>query len=469
MKSNHKEPLLTYALNASGRMVHINDVNDVKRGLACNCFCPKCNEPLEAKLGYGGRQPHFSHGKGADCSGSYMTALHKLAEQILKEEKAVMVPAYKSIDGCILAFERVEIEQRVERKDLQPDIVGITADGLRWFVEIRNTHEVDERKRNKLRESDITCLEIDVREQTLENLKSFLLDSANSREWLNNPIYEKRVTEINRNRVSEIVKRLLDNPVLRVYAGEDVVLKDHSVSISEDRLYASVKAISSNGVPYLFHIGNNDVIAHILPRRDCNEFTIDTEKYISNEGPIPVSEMGIKYRLGIIRSQYSHNYLDSAETKNVSYSYKKMRGVDVANLVNSPKRRPIEESGSLGSKQIDVLPLERPELVEEYYKQLLSAEYYKTDEGYIADIVRCDETKMGIILLYKDNPAEIRTYLPFHIVIISSKNGNLSRNKVADFTNEKTAIVQYNNRLKAMRENVYLNRTLGDAQGGLPF
>lgn len=466
MKRNHKEPLLTYALNASGRMVHINDV---KRGLACNCSCPKCKEPLEAKLGYGGRQPHFSHGKGADCSGSYMTALHKLAEQILKEEKAVMVPAYKSIDGCILAFERVEIEQRVERKDLQPDIVGITADGLRWFVEIRNTHEVDERKRNKLIESDITCLEIDVREQTLENLKSFLLDSADSREWLNNPIYEKRVTEINRNRVSEIVKRLIDNPVLRVYAGEDVVLKDHSVSISEDRLYASVKAISSNGVPYLFHIGNNDVIAHILPRRDCNEFTIDTEKYISNEGSIPVSEMGIKYRLGIIRSQYSHNYLDSAETKNVSYSYKKMRGVDVANLVNSPKRRPIEESGSLGSKQIDVLPLERPELVEEYYKQLLSAEYYKTDEGYIADIVRCDETKMGIILLYKDNPAEIRTYLPFHIVIISSKNGNLSRNKVADFTNEKTAIVQYNNRLKAMRENVYLNRTLGDAQGGLPF
>lgn len=466
MKRNHKEPLLTYALNASGRMVHINDV---KRGLACNCSCPKCKEPLEAKLGYGGRQPHFSHGKGADCSGSYMTALHKLAEQILKEEKAVMVPAYKSIDGCILAFERVEIEQRVERKDLQPDIVGITADGLRWFVEIRNTHEVDERKRNKLIESDITCLEIDVREQTLENLKSFLLDSADSREWLNNPIYEKRVTEINRNRVSEIVKRLIDNPVLRVYAGEDVVLKDHSVSISEDRLYASVKAISSNGVPYLFHIGNNDVIAHILPRRDCNEFTIDTEKYISNEGSIPVSEMGIKYRLGIIRSQYSHNYLDSAETKNVSCSYKKMRGVDVANLVNSPKRRPIEESGSLGSKQIDVLPLERPELVEEYYKQLLSAEYYKTDEGYIADIVRCDETKMGIILLYKDNPAEIRTYLPFHIVIISSKNGNLSRNKVADFTNEKTAIVQYNNRLKAMRENVYLNRTLGDAQGGLPL
>ena len=398
MKSNHKEPLLTYALNASGRMVHINDVNDVKRGLACNCFCPKCNEPLEAKLGYGGRQPHFSHGKGADCSGSYMTALHKLAEQILKEEKAVMVPAYKSIDGCILAFERVEIEQRVERKDLQPDIVGITADGLRWFVEIRNTHEVDERKRNKLRESDITCLEIDVREQTLENLKSFLLDSANSREWLNNPIYEKRVTEINRNRVSEIVKRLLDNPVLRVYAGEDVVLKDHSVSISEDRLYASVKAISSNGVPYLFHIGNNDVIAHILPRRDCNEFTIDTEKYISNEGPIPVSEMGIKYRLGIIRSQYSHNYLDSAETKNVSCSYKKM------------KRRPIEESGSLGSKQIDVSPLERPELVEEYYKQLLSAEYYKTDEGYIADIVRCDETKKGIILLYKDNLGTVVKY-----------------------------------------------------------
>ena len=57
-----------------------------------------------------------------------MTALHKLAEQIIEEEKSVMVPAYKEICQQKISFEKVEIEQRVERKDLQPDIVGITAD-----------------------------------------------------------------------------------------------------------------------------------------------------------------------------------------------------------------------------------------------------------------------------------------------------------------------------------------------------
>jgi hypothetical protein len=76
-----------------------------------------------------------------------MSALHKLAEQIIEEEKTVMVPAYKEIDKQKLEFEKVEVEQRVERKDLQPDVVGVTSDGLRWFIEIRNTHEVDEAKR----------------------------------------------------------------------------------------------------------------------------------------------------------------------------------------------------------------------------------------------------------------------------------------------------------------------------------
>ena len=83
MKGNQKEPKLTYALDAFGKMVYIGSV---ERGLSCNCRCPKCNESLVAKLGHeGGRQAHFAHRKGSDCHGSYMTALHKLAEQIIEE------------------------------------------------------------------------------------------------------------------------------------------------------------------------------------------------------------------------------------------------------------------------------------------------------------------------------------------------------------------------------------------------
>ena len=84
IKGNNKEPKLTYALDSSDKMVHIASV---ERGLSCNCRCPKCNEFLVAKLGHeGGRQSHFAHRKGSDCHGSYMSALHKLAEQIIEEE-----------------------------------------------------------------------------------------------------------------------------------------------------------------------------------------------------------------------------------------------------------------------------------------------------------------------------------------------------------------------------------------------
>lgn len=279
---NRKEPKLTYALDSSEKMVHISSV---PRGLSCNCRCPECNEPLVAKLGReGGRQAHFAHRKGSDCHGSYISALHKLAEQIVEEEKAVMVPSYKDIDKQKLEFEKVEVEQRVDRKDLQPDLVGITSDGLRWFIEIRYTHEVDETKRAKLIESEITCLEIDVREQTLEGLKSFLLESTESRKWINNPIYDKKIDDSYRDKISAIVKQIEAKPELDIPQSDNIILVNLSVSVSEDGLYATIKATSTNGVPYLFHIGSNDVLKQIRPKKESNELLVDVDKNQSING-----------------------------------------------------------------------------------------------------------------------------------------------------------------------------------------
>lgn len=281
MKGNLKEPKLTYALDSFGKMVYIGSV---ERGLSCNCRCPKCNEPLVAKLGHeGGRQAHFAHRKGSYCHGSYMTALHKLAEQIIEEEKAVMAPAYKEIVRQKLSFIQVEVELRVERKDLQPDIVGVTEDGLRWIIEIRNTHEVDEAKKAKLIESNITCLEIDIREQTLENLKSFILESAENREWINNPNYDAQIVESKRKRVSKVEKYLLCCTELTVPAYEDydskkIAIKEASVlSKTADGLYSQVKVISSEGTPFVFNIGSQDILETNIHRKHegyCNELII---------------------------------------------------------------------------------------------------------------------------------------------------------------------------------------------------
>lgn len=284
MKGNQKEPKLTYALDAFGKMVYIGSV---ERGLSCNCRCPKCNESLVAKLGHeGGRQAHFAHRKGSDCHGSYMTALHKLAEQIIEEEKAVMAPEYKEVARQRLSFSQVEVELRVERKDLQPDVVGITEDGLHWIIEIRNTHEVDEAKKAKLIESNITCLEIDVREQTLENLKSFILESAENREWINNPNYDAQIVEAKRKRVSKVGKYLsscteLMLPAYENYASKNIAIKEAFVlTKTVDGLFSQVKVLSSEGTPFVFNIGSKDILITNMYRKhetDCNELIIVTD------------------------------------------------------------------------------------------------------------------------------------------------------------------------------------------------
>ena len=279
--------MLTYALSVgTGRMVCIDNVEG---GLSCNCCCPKCKEPLIAKKGNGGRQSHFAHKSGSDCHGSYMTALHRMAEQIIQEEKSVMAPAYKDVYEQKLHFNSVEVEQRVERKDIQPDIVGEAENGKRWFIEIRNTHEVDEKKKAKLIESGITCLEIDVREQTLEELRTFLLESAENRKWIVNTNYESLIADIRRKKVIAAEKLLKDKAILipgyRDYGSKEIKLRDFSVLYkSADGQYSRVKAFCSARIPYIFNIISKETLENstttLIQEKECNELTIFTDNWL---------------------------------------------------------------------------------------------------------------------------------------------------------------------------------------------
>lgn len=435
MRDNNKEPQLTYALDSSDKMVHIGSV---ERGLSCHCRCPKCKEFLIAKLGHeGGRQAHFAHQKDSDCHGSYMSALHKLAEQIIEEEMAVMAPAYKEIDKQRLVFEKVEVEQRDERKNLQPDIVGVTSNGARWFIEIRNTHEVDETKKAKLIESNITCLEIDVREQSLENLKSFLLESTESREWINNPNYESQIAEAMRVKVSQVEKLLFDNQAFVIPAyGKFEIQKVHFdkltvVHKSDDGLFVRVKAYSTEGIPYMFNIGSQESLNNMTPlfqkEPDCNELTINAD------------------------SVYSDTAIHSCflDTKWLYHSQSEKE----ASIVQS-QSEPLH----------DTLPFDRSRTIEEFLTQLQSKGFYETAKGLLAKIVKYDRIDDRILLLYK-----VRTVWPFRIDIIYVSNGALIRNRVAVFTNEKAAHDSYNERLWGMRKHNYKMPSEENNDIDLPF
>lgn len=326
---------LTYALNKQNKMVYIEKV---ERGRACGCRCPFCEEPLDAKKGYGGHVPHFAHQNNKKCKKAYMTALHMLAEQIIEEEKSVMVPAYKEIEKKKLTFKDVEVERRKERKDLQPDIVGVSEDNLRWAIEIRNTHEINSPKLNKIKESKISCLEIDVRGQTLENLKTFLLDSSDFRKWVNNPIYD-------------------------------------------------------------------EIIA-------------------------------------------SNRRKNSIESQNKPFA---------------------DDCLSLENSLFKDLPFDDKLAMEECYKRMSPGVRFKSDDGIVSKILKCDKTiRWDIIMLYK-NDDNNKVFCPYHIVVIRCENCEMRTNYVGDFSNEKMAFSSYSDRLKAMNNRSSFLYSRDDNNDKLPF
>ena len=251
MNEKQNEPKLTYAIDASGKMVYIRNV--VKRGLDCNCRCPKCKEQLVAKLGHeGGRQPHFAHQKDADCHGSYMTALHMLAQQIIEEEKAIMLPDYIGLyyekKTNSISFNKVTLEETIKTKEgeIRPDCVGyiIGKDNkeYRFLIEIFVTHSVGEIKRKAIQSSNEYCIEIDLSDlidtdYTREKIADRLKEYKNDRKWINCPVFDElekkkleeaekirinqEMEEYERRKEEDLKRKRIQDQVMKWYSGDN--------------------------------------------------------------------------------------------------------------------------------------------------------------------------------------------------------------------------------------------------------
>ena len=212
--------LCKYALNSVGKLVF---VDDVENGAKCNCTCPSCGEKMVAKNNGEIKDHHFAHSSGSDCAGYKETLLHIWSKQIIEESKKIKLPKYIDKDNGnlllkekngwyekkfdlnkqILEFESVEIEERNDINSLQPDIVGITKDGLRLWIEIFVTHKCGEEKINKIKENGVNCIEVKIPQEieTKEDLSEFLVnsDDSNFKYFINYPYGDKI---INDNKIS---------------------------------------------------------------------------------------------------------------------------------------------------------------------------------------------------------------------------------------------------------------------------
>ena len=333
MSDKQNEPKLTYALDSSGKMVSIRNV---ERGLACNCRCPKCKEALVAKLGHeGGRQPHFAHQKDSDCHGSYMTALHMLAQQIIEEDKQVMLPDYQGkyiqkSTNCI-TFDLVRLEEIIPINDgqIRADCVGYKQgkdnNAHRLLIEILVTHEVDDNKSGLIKSLNESCIEINLSDlietgYTREDVANRLKENKEDRKWINCPVYdkcdkEKEQKEEEKKRKEEARRKELKDKVNKWYKDGD---KDIAAYIISDiKRYPLLNVDNSKSkkpnplfeclVPannYLYYIDNS-------PKNDdgLNLFYILLRFYYSQTKSVDFQQL--KDRLKVI--QCKHTDLTSEE------------------------------------------------------------------------------------------------------------------------------------------------------------
>jgi len=158
-----KESLMIYALH-EGRLVHIDEV---EKGMACNCTCPSCHAQMVARHGKM-KVHHFAHYKAEPCVSGYQTAVHMRAKDILLEMKKIALPKYSfrmyektfGVNTSTVTIANVELEKKVDT--IIPDIIVTTAKGQKIFVEIYVTHKVDDEKKKKIEALGIPAIEINL-------------------------------------------------------------------------------------------------------------------------------------------------------------------------------------------------------------------------------------------------------------------------------------------------------------------
>lgn len=217
---------LQYGLK-DGKIIHISELSESDRGLACLCICPACEVKLQARLGKGKRRPHFSHNNEAcNIENAQQTALHLLAKEILTESNHIKLPAYvvegsesgfvdydcsyKAIRDQLSSievtrptsyqFDNVVLEKKVS--DIVPDIlIWRSSNGKKLIIEIAVTHFVDNEKREKIKKLGISALEIDLSqlpkmEFDRNFLKDKIIERIDSKAWIHNMNYSKALDKL---------------------------------------------------------------------------------------------------------------------------------------------------------------------------------------------------------------------------------------------------------------------------------
>jgi len=193
-------------------------IDEVSRGLGCNCLCPGCKTPLVARKGEL-KSHHFAHhtpppDSTLSCAES---ALHKWAKNIVARQKtwrlrekrfapkiwttrfgeslASHEESWSPFSDELFIIQSADEEHHMG--DWKPDVFlsGHFGDiEAKLAIEIKVSHAVDEEKLAKVQGSDINLLEIELSADlmlegvlTEEALQEQIFDHKNQH-WLHSPL-----------------------------------------------------------------------------------------------------------------------------------------------------------------------------------------------------------------------------------------------------------------------------------------
>lgn len=181
--------LMKIALNAEQQIVHIDQV---QRGLACNCTCFECGEIVIAKQG-DVKEHHFAHVSNKEsCDIQTESILHKYAKQVIEQEQKLYLPSLSNaneITAELWQFKRVMVEQNLGA--IRPDLVATYNHDELLFIEIAVTSFIDEHKAKLIEQLGIKTVEINLN-MLLKNdltipsdeVKNFILNNIENKTWI---------------------------------------------------------------------------------------------------------------------------------------------------------------------------------------------------------------------------------------------------------------------------------------------
>lgn len=180
------------ALDPNGQLITIKTA---LRGLACNCTCICCGEPVVARKGLI-REHHFSHHSNKEsCSIQRESLLHLYAKQVIRNDLGLQLPpmpgTWPESEDQTSWWDFERVDEEVPQPGFQPDLVAHLRDGSQLFIEIAVTSFIGEEKLERIKNVGIHTVEIDLSELLYSKLPipseeatAHILKQTHNKSWI---------------------------------------------------------------------------------------------------------------------------------------------------------------------------------------------------------------------------------------------------------------------------------------------